>query len=301
MADITFSQRVVNAVNSAFTILGLGETSSTAYRGDRGKTAYDHSQITSGNPHGTVTGDLTESSDKKFVTDSQKTLLDNGVQAISEKGQPDGYANLNSSGLVPSSQLPTHIDDVQEFSDLASFPVTGLTGIIYVDLSTNLTYRWSGSIYVKLTDGGVNSFNSRTGAVLPQSGDYNLDQISETLTSVLVSPTEKTTWNGKQNNLGFAPLSVTNNLSDLDDAGVAKGNLSLENVNNTSDLNKPISTATQTALDLKVDKADVMQSIRTISTNETITAGYSGIVVRKFRINSGVKLIINTGSTFRIL
>ena len=34
--------------------LALGETSSTAYRGDRGKTAYDHSQITTGNPHGTT-------------------------------------------------------------------------------------------------------------------------------------------------------------------------------------------------------------------------------------------------------
>ena len=34
--------------------LALGETASTAYRGDRGKTAYDHSQITDGNPHGTT-------------------------------------------------------------------------------------------------------------------------------------------------------------------------------------------------------------------------------------------------------
>lgn len=32
--------------------LALGETSSTAYRGDRGKIAYDHSQVT-GNPHST--------------------------------------------------------------------------------------------------------------------------------------------------------------------------------------------------------------------------------------------------------
>jgi hypothetical protein len=37
--------------------LTLGETSSTAYRGDRGKTAYDHSQIT-GNPHGTTKSDV---------------------------------------------------------------------------------------------------------------------------------------------------------------------------------------------------------------------------------------------------
>ncbi|NCU31261.1 hypothetical protein EOM57_05780, partial [Candidatus Saccharibacteria bacterium] len=38
--------------------LALGETSSTAYRGDRGKTAYDHSQLTSGNPHGTTKSDV---------------------------------------------------------------------------------------------------------------------------------------------------------------------------------------------------------------------------------------------------
>lgn len=37
--------------------IALGETSSTAYRGDRGKTAYDHSQAT-GNPHGTAIGDI---------------------------------------------------------------------------------------------------------------------------------------------------------------------------------------------------------------------------------------------------
>lgn len=38
--------------------LALGETESTAYRGDRGKTAYDHSQVTQGNPHGTTAGDV---------------------------------------------------------------------------------------------------------------------------------------------------------------------------------------------------------------------------------------------------
>lgn len=37
--------------------LALGETSATAYRGDRGKIAYDHSQAT-GNPHGTTAADV---------------------------------------------------------------------------------------------------------------------------------------------------------------------------------------------------------------------------------------------------
>ena len=38
--------------------LALGETSSTAFAGDKGKTAYDHSQKT-GNPHGTKIADIT--------------------------------------------------------------------------------------------------------------------------------------------------------------------------------------------------------------------------------------------------
>lgn len=37
--------------------IALGETSLTAYRGDRGKIAYDHSQI-SGNPHGLLKSDI---------------------------------------------------------------------------------------------------------------------------------------------------------------------------------------------------------------------------------------------------
>jgi hypothetical protein len=38
--------------------LALGETSSTAYRGDRGKIAYDHSQVSGANPHATTFSQL---------------------------------------------------------------------------------------------------------------------------------------------------------------------------------------------------------------------------------------------------
>ena len=54
-------------------------------------------------------------------------------------------------GKVPSSQLPSFVDDVLEYATLSAFPVTGTSGIIYIDLSTNLAYRWSGTVYVEIS------------------------------------------------------------------------------------------------------------------------------------------------------
>lgn len=72
-------------------------------------------------------------------------------QSTSEKGQPNGYASLDSGGKVPTAQLPSYVDDVLEFANLASFPATGSASVIYVALDTNLTYRWSGSAYVEIS------------------------------------------------------------------------------------------------------------------------------------------------------
>lgn len=65
-------------------------------------------------------------------------------------------------------------------------------------------------------------------------------------------------------------LSVTNNLSDLDNLPTALVNLGLDNVDNTSDLDKPVSTATQTALDLKLNTADIATVIKDHATSFVI-------------------------------
>jgi hypothetical protein len=75
-----------------------------------------------------------------------------------------------SGGLVPSGYLPSYVDDVLEYANLAGFPGTGTTGKIYVDLATNKTYRWSGSVYVEIssspgstdsvTEGSVNLYHT---------------------------------------------------------------------------------------------------------------------------------------------
>lgn len=65
-------------------------------------------------------------------------------------------------GTVPASQLPGYVDDVLEYNNLASFPATGSSGLIYVAKDTNKTYRWSGSAYVALDEGAVLGETSST-------------------------------------------------------------------------------------------------------------------------------------------
>lgn len=63
----------------------------------------------------------------------------------------NGVASLDASGKVPASQLPSYVDDVLEYASKAGFPASGETGKIYVDTTTNLTFRWSGSAYVEIS------------------------------------------------------------------------------------------------------------------------------------------------------
>jgi hypothetical protein len=71
---------------------------------------------------------------------------------LSQKGAVNGVAELDATGKVPSTQLPSFVDDVLEFANLAAFPATGESGKIYIALDSNKTYRWSGTVYVVISD-----------------------------------------------------------------------------------------------------------------------------------------------------
>lgn len=96
------------------------------------------------NEWGSITGTLSNQTDLQAELDAKEN--------IANKNAPNGYCPLDGNALVPTANLPSFVDDVLEFADLASFPVTGETGKIYVAIDTGLTYRWSGSAYVELTD-----------------------------------------------------------------------------------------------------------------------------------------------------
>jgi phage-related tail fiber protein len=77
--------------------------------------------------------------------------------ASSEKGAANGVATLDATGLVPSSQLPSYVDDVLEYANLAALPGTGVSAKIYVTLDNNKIYRWSGSAYIEISPVAGNS------------------------------------------------------------------------------------------------------------------------------------------------
>ena len=73
-------------------------------------------------------------------------------------------------GMVPEEQLPSYVDDVLEFDSINHFPIEGKKSIIYVDTSTNKTYRWSGSTYIEI---GSIELGHEAGMAYPGDEGFN--------------------------------------------------------------------------------------------------------------------------------
>ncbi len=85
------------------------------------------------------------------VPKAQISLTASDVGAIASTGN-EVLTSLNAaSGTISSGLLPSYVDDVLNYTNLAGFPGTGETGKIYVDETTNKVYRWSGSVYVEIS------------------------------------------------------------------------------------------------------------------------------------------------------
>lgn len=140
--DITdFNTAVDNRITSSAVTGALGYTPEDA--ADKGVA------------NGYAPLDATIKIDKTYlyaITSSEvTTALGYTPENAANKGQANGYASLDGAGKVPATQLPSYVDDVKEYANLAAFPATGETDKIYVALDTNKTYRWSGSTYVEIS------------------------------------------------------------------------------------------------------------------------------------------------------
>lgn len=118
-----------------------------------------------------------------------------------------GKADL-SGGKVPSSQLPSFVDDVVEVADVASLPVSGETGKIYVTLDDSLIYRWTGSIYVEISSSIALGSTSGTA----HRGDHGTDAYNHSIAT------------GNQHGMGIGDITVNPNvILGRYDAGLASG------------------------------------------------------------------------------
>lgn len=231
------------------------------------------------------------------------TTLQNNINAINNsKGVANGIATLDQNGLVPSSQLPSYVDDVIEVSTFSALPDTGESGKIYITQDTNLTYRWSGTAYVEISQSlalgetsstayagdkgkattdklnripnklivdtnGV-TYNDPDSVVLKytfykqqeQETSTNIHTINAATTATpgIMTAADKTKLNGLKDQAGITADidAVQTNLethinNKTNPHEVTKAQVGLGNVDNTADTDKPISTATQTALDAK--------------------------------------------------
>lgn len=123
------------------------------------------------------------------------------------KGKANGLASLDDSGKVPSTQLPSYVDDVLEFTQLDQLPKPGESGKIYVVTSTNLQYRWSGSDYVEISKSlalGETSSTAYPGDKGKATTDV-VNSLSDNLVNdVLVSQSDK-------NSVSLTIKSITKN------------------------------------------------------------------------------------------
>lgn len=112
-----------------------------------------------------------------------KGIVDGVTSALAGKvdtssvGSANGVAELDANGRVPSSQLPSYVDDVLEYADLAHFPAAGETGKIYIADDTNKQYRWSGSGYAEISESLALGETSST-AYAGNKGKANADAIA---------------------------------------------------------------------------------------------------------------------------
>jgi len=163
-------------------------------------------------------------------------------------GTANGLAELDSNGKVPSSQLPSFVDDVEEYANLAAFPVTGESGKIYIAIDTNLTYRWGGTAYVEISpslalgETSASAYRGDRGKIaydhsqLTSGNPHNVTKSDVGLSNVVNSDTTTTSNITDSSNKRFvtdAQLTVIGNTSgtntgDQDLSGYATKNITLD-------------------------------------------------------------------------
>lgn len=155
--NTTYTNFVKSGSNAAAGLVPAPSTTAgtTKYLCENGTWAVPYTHPTSaGNKHipsGGASGNILKySASGTAAWDSITNVL--GYTPINSnlKGAANGIAELDASGKVPASQLPSYVDDIIEI-DSSEVITDGEAGKIYVNTDNNKTYRWSGSSLVEIS------------------------------------------------------------------------------------------------------------------------------------------------------
>lgn len=187
-------------------------------------------------PHKSALSEMTEDTTHRTVTDTEKSTWNSKQDALgftpentANKGQALGYCGLDSGGKVPIANLPTTLLQYQGVwnasTNTPTLLATDLTkvGFVYnvsaagsqfgIDWSLGdwAIYNAAGAIEKSDNSDDVTSVNGKTGPVV-----LDPDDLDDTNTNhKFVSSTEKSTWDGKQDALGFTPEDVEKKTTSL--------------------------------------------------------------------------------------
>ena len=191
------------------------------------------------------------------------TITDGKIQSVSAS---------KITGTIPQSILPSYVDDVLEYENLAAFPKTGESGKIYVADDTNKTYRWSGTTYVEISASLALGTTSSTAF----RGDYGNAAYAHAQAkgSAFSSGLYKITTNSQ----GHVTAATAVTKSDITALGIPGSDT---NTNTTYSLSKSGSTITLKGSDgstTSVTDADTNTTYSTFKGATTSAAGGTGLV-----------------------
>lgn len=142
-----------------------------------------------------------------------------------EKGANSGIAELDDNGKVLTSELPSYVDDVEEFNNLAELQKhTGEASKIYITLDDNKCYRWGGTAYVEISSSitlGETSGTAFRGDLGKEAYDkshtHSNKEVIDSITSEdITNWNNKSDFDGKYTSLTDTPTipTVTNDLTN---------------------------------------------------------------------------------------
>ena len=221
------------------TALGTKVTGNTAITGaTKTKITYDSKGLVTVGADAT-TADIAASTNKNYVTDAQQTVI------------------TNTSGTNTGDQTLANTSD--STSHTATLSATG--GSIKLVEGSGITLTTTGTtadgiITIASTGGGGSGTVTSVAALtLGTSGTDLSSSVANSTTTPVITlnvPDASATARGV---ISTTPQTIAGDKTFTGTtSGITKSMVGLNNVDNTSDANKPVSTATQTALDNKVDE-----------------------------------------------